>query len=33
MIGRDSGFFLVADSISSLGYDWNCGGVSVLGSR
>ena len=30
MIGRDCGFFVVADSVSSLGNDWNRGGV--LGS-
>ena len=31
MIGRDCRFFVVADSVSSLGNDWNRGGV--LGSR
>ena len=31
MIGRDCGFFVVFDSVSSLGNDWNRGGV--LGSR
>ena len=31
MIGRDCGFFVVANSVSSLGDDWNHGGV--FGSR
>ena len=31
MIGRDCGFFAVADSVPSLRNDWNRGGV--LGSR
>ncbi len=31
MIGRDCGFFVVVDSVSSLGNNWNRGGV--LGPR
>ena len=31
MIGRDCGFIVVVDSVSSLGNGWNRGGV--LGSR
>ena len=27
MIGRNSGYFVAADSVSSLGDDWNRGGV------
>ena len=29
MIGRDCGFFVVFDSVSSLGNDWNRGGWCI----